>query len=170
MITIASLNIEGLRSIDDIVAIDDFEKLSKISELMNDAIGYLPDFKNVYDWQSIFGKEIGDAIDAHWKKVVYAKYGDPEENEKKRLAEILATPVVIDGKTYMREWSFNVFHHAWECDETIWIAKDEAGKKAVIATNHGGFILADRKLIDDQIAQADEHISEMKKALRILSE
>lgn len=75
----------------------------------------------------------------------------------------------IAGKWHVREKSFIVYHHEWELDGKVWIAREMAsGKKVVIATNHGSYYVTDRSAIDSQIKQSMDHIEEMRAALELL--
>lgn len=61
-----------------------------------------------------------------------------------------------------------VFHQGWELDDTAWVIEHE-GRRAIIATNHGGAYFADESFIIEKIAEYKDAISKSRNALELIS-
>lgn len=126
----------------------------KTQEMQN----FLKEYKDIYD--STIQKYLENNL-IYQKKCEELKQYFAYENEQKKLE------LEYNGKKIKAEKVIDVLWAGWECDDKVWLIKED-NKKKIIATNHGSPYIADANFLKEKLKEYQKAIQETEELLKEL--
>lgn len=138
-----------------------------------------------YEQYFDFTSRIYDALDTKWGKESKLEFDDVfdedfvnklnatrervvAENQAARAAAEFAKPLIVDGVAHTKIAAADVLWHGWECDGTVWVAKDDTGQLHVITTDHGTPKLSDQDFLKNKIEEYKKAIEQTQALLDMM--
>jgi hypothetical protein len=139
---------------------DDFRKMNDWEQAVYEAMDDIYGKNNGIDTLAqAFNQDFSDKWYAYRKHLILTE----------QLKAELATPVIIDGRSYKKLKVFNVYHLGWESDSKGFVVTDGYQKHFVL-TNHGDPYLAKPQEIRNLMKNYLQTVDEMQHALGIVNE
>ncbi len=119
---------------------------------------FLKEYKDIYE--ATIKKYLEDNL-MYQKKCEELKQYFAYENEQKKLE------LEYNGQKIKAEKVINVLWSGWECDDKVWLIKED-NKKKIIATNHGYPYVADINFLKEKMKEYQKAIQETEELLKDL--